>query len=261
MTTRDYHAHTTFCDGRDSIEDMAAAACAMGLAEFGLSGHCYTAFDERYCMSREDVKAYRRAIGELKGRYEGEMRLLCGIEQDLHGADPAEGFDYVIGSVHYIKIRGEYIPVDETPEILMDAVRERFGGDVYGFAEAYFDSVAQVAEATGCHIIGHFDLVSKFNEGDRLFDSGHPRYAAAWQKAADWLLRADIPFEINTGAISRGYRSWAYPARQMMEYIRDKGGRFILNSDSHSAANICYQFPIWQARAEELGLRLASLFE
>ena len=99
-----------------------------------------------------------------------------------------------------------------------------------------------MARKTECDIIGHFDLVSKFNEKQGWFDEGHPRYTAAWRKAADALLRTGKPFEINTGAISRGYRTDAYPARPIREYIRQRGGRLILSSDAHRKEHIAFAF-------------------
>lgn len=35
------------------------------------------------------------------------------------------------------------------------------------------------ARRTGCQIVGHMDLITKFNKGDRLFDTEHPRYRNA----------------------------------------------------------------------------------
>ena len=75
----------------------------------------------------------------------------------------------------------------------------------------------------------------------------HPRYVAAWQYAVDELLIYDIPFEINTGAISRGYKTQPYPSADMIAYIREHGGRFVLSSDAHSADNVAYQFEKYEA--------------
>jgi histidinol-phosphatase (PHP family) len=104
-----------------------------------------------------------------------------------------------------------------------------------------------VVNKTECDIIGHFDLISKFIEKEPLFDVTHPHYVAAWQKAVDELLKHNVPFEINTGAISRGYRTQPYPSEEMREYIREKGGRFVLSSDAHSTDAIAYKFEEYEA--------------
>ena len=91
-------------------------------------------------------------------------------------------------------------------------------------------------------IIGHFDLITKFIEQDPHFDVNHPRYVKAWQDAADILLKTGKPFEVNTGAISRGYRTDPYPSAEIRRYIRDHGGMLILSSDAHQKENIGFQF-------------------
>ena len=239
---RDYHIHTTFSDGADTPEDMVRAAIEKGIDTIGFSDHSYTFFDESYCMMRSEIPEYIRTVSELKERYAGKITVLCGIEQDYFSAEGTEGYDYIIGSVHYVRADGEYIPVDESAEILWDAVNTRFGGDVYALVEEYFSNVGDVVRKTGADIIGHFDLITKFNENGELFDTAHPRYMAAWQRAADRLLETGKVFEINTGAISRGYRRLPYPDGDMIDYIRSRGGKFILSSDSHSRETMCYGF-------------------
>ncbi len=156
-------------------------------------------------------------------------------------------------------------------------------------AELYFNTVGEIVEATDCDIIGHFDLLTKFNEGwgfgpdgkvikrdayavkdpddgaAPIFDTADERYVAAWKRAIDriftdcaeryengyrnrleslGILQAgDKPvFEINTGAITRGYRTVPYPAADQIDYIKSKGGVLILSSDSHAAGTVCFGF-------------------
>lgn len=239
---RDLHVHTTFSDGRNTPEEMALAAMAKGMTAIGFSDHSYTHFDTAYCIQKEQIPAYRAEIAALKEKYAGQIEILCGIEQDFYSEAPTDGYDYVIGSVHYIRCGEAYLPVDESKERLLDAARRHFGGDLYALIEAYYATVAQVAEIIHPDIIGHFDLITKFNENGALFNESHPRYISAWRAAADRLLEADIPFEINTGAISRGYRTAPYPAAPIREYLAAHGARFLWSSDSHRADTLCFGF-------------------
>lgn len=243
----DLHVHTTFSDGHSTPEEVVCAAIAAGMTVLGFSDHSYTAFDTRYCIPLSKIQAYRNAVSALKNRFKNQITIRCGIEQDFYSEEPTDGYDYVIGSVHYIRAGGQYIPVDEGADILKDAARRHFGGDIYALIEEYYRTVAELPEKVRPDIIGHFDLISKFNEKNRLFDENHPRYVAAWQAAAHRLLEAGIPFEINTGAISRGYRTTPYPAAPIRDYLRQRGARFLLSSDSHHAATLCYGFDALQA--------------
>lgn len=246
MSLADYHVHTRFCDGKNSPEELVRAAIERGLTAIGFSGHSHTAFDESWCMSPAGTIQYRAEIARLKEAYGGVIRIYCGVEQDYDSDAPTDGYDYVIGSVHYLHLGEEYLPVDESPALLRAAAARYFGGDLYGLCEAYYAKVARVVERTGCDLIGHFDLITKFNEGEALFSTGEARYQAAWRAAADALLETGKTFEINTGAIARGYRRAPYPDQEILRYLRDGGARFVLSGDAHSVEGLCYDFPRWK---------------
>ena len=257
MIKGDLHVHTNYCDGKSSAEETVLKAIKLGLSVIGFSGHGYTSFDTRYCMTR--TESYRAEISALSGKYKERIKILCGVERDLFGEE-CPWADFTIGSVHYMKVEDELVDVDESPEKLLVAAKKYFDGDVLSLCEIYFDEVGSVAEKLHPDIIGHFDLISKFNEDGALFDEDSPRYINAWKKAVDKLLAADIPFEINTGAICRGYRSVPYPSGDQVKYIASKGGRFILTSDCHFADNLCFEFPKWEKWAKELGARITDIF-
>ena len=242
ITLTDYHVHTTFSDGKDTPEETVKAAIEKGLTELGFSDHSYTYFDESYCIKKGRIAEYQDEIERLKAKYKDKIKILCGIEQDFYSLESTEDYDFAIGSVHYVKAHGKYFDVDKSAEYLKKVVREAFDGDVYAFIEEYFNTVAKFAERKDINIIGHFDLVAKFNEKHALFDESDARYISAWQSAADKLLSANKVFEINTGAVARGYRSDPYPSKALRDYIKAKGGKFILSSDSHSKETLCFGF-------------------
>ena len=242
MTSKDLHMHTVYSDGENTPEEMILSAIEKELKTIGISDHSYTFFDTSYCMQEEDIPRFIAEMRYLRAAYYDRIHVLCGVEQDYYSEYPTDDFDYAIGSVHYLKCGENYVPVDETPEFLTEAVEKYYGGDIYALCEAYFRTVADVVNKTGCDIIGHFDLIAKFSERHSLFDEHHPRYVAAWQAAVDALLQYDVPFEINFGAVASGYRTRPYPSDEIIAYIRERGGRFVLSSDAHCAANVAYGF-------------------
>lgn len=252
MISSDFHIHTTYCDGISTPEEVVLAAIDKGLECIGFSAHSYTSFDESYCIKKDRIADYKGEISALADKYKNKLRILCGIEKDFYSDMPTDAFDYTIGSVHYLKLGGDYIPVDENADILISAAKTHFGGDFYSLAEEYFRTVSQVRG----NIIGHLDIISKFNEKHPLFDEGNERYIAAYKAAIDALMKTDTPFEINTGAISRGYKTKPYPSPDMLRYICSKGGKVILSSDSHSADTLAFGFPEWERIAKELGLKI-----
>ncbi len=242
MAYKDYHMHTSFCDGRDTCEDMVLSAIEKGLSEIGIVVHSYVEFDKEFSVAREREADFISEVRALADKYKEKIRVLPGIEMDYYVTDFEENYDYVIGSVHYFKIGEEYYSLDISESDFVKMTEEKFGGDYYAVCEKYYELVSDIVNKTGADIIAHFDLITKFNEGNKLFDTNHPRYVRAYKQAVDTLIPYGKPFEINTGAISRGYRSEPYPSEQIINYIKSKGGSFVLSSDSHSARNIAYLF-------------------
>lgn len=220
---------------------MVLAAISLGMTELGFSDHSAMNMELGWSMDKSKYNAYRSEIMRLKEKYSQKLSILCGIERDIDSDDREEKFDYVIGSVHMLCKRGKWFGVDSGAKVTADAIKTLYDGDAYALCEDYYEKMCHLGDIKP-DIIGHFDLVTKFNEGGVMFDESHPRYIAARNKTLDALLTLDKPFEINTGAISRGYRTSPYPSSDAMEYIRMHGGRFILSSDSHRTDTIMYQF-------------------
>ena len=258
MIRSDFHVHTFYCDGHDSPEDIVNEALRLGMKRIGFSGHSYTEFDTEPCMSVENTQRYREEINRLKKIYSTQIEILCGTEQDYYLDMPTDDYDYVIGSVHYVRINGRYISVDHKPEVLAELIHE-CNDDPYEAAERYYALVADVVNRTGADIIGHFDLITKFNEDGKFFDGDNPRYINACNNALDVLLKTGKPFEINTGAISRGYRSTPYPSKRILKYIAEHNGSVILSSDAHSKNNLMFKFTECEELARSLGLRITEL--
>ena len=132
----------------------------------------------------------------------------------------------------------------------------------------HFDLLTKFSEGWGFGPAGN--VINRMRCGGTefvsdIFDTSDERYVAAWKKAIDRIFddcaeryskgyrnrleklgvlqAGDKPvFEINTGAISRGYRTAPYPAADQIDYIKSKGGVLILSSDSHAAGTICSGF-------------------
>ena len=258
MISSDFHIHTCYCDGKDSPENIILQAISLGMKKLGFSGHAHTPFDEDACMSLENTEKYKREISRLKREYQSKIKIFCGVEQDYFSDTDASSYDFIIGSVHYVECGGEFLSVDDTPEILSRLIH-KCNDDPYEVAAKYFALVSDVVNKTGANIIGHFDLLTKFNAGNKFFDEHNQRYKNAARSALDALLKTGRPFEINTGAIAKGYKNFPYPSREILEYISAHNGRVILSSDAHKKENLMYEFPKYEALAKSLGLKVIEL--
>lgn len=248
----DFHTHSLFCDGKNTLEEMTLSAIEKGFSAIGFSGHSFTSIDLDYCI--KDEAAYVNECRRLQEKYKDKIDVLCGIERDFYADNQYPALDYIIGSVHYVKAGEEYIAVDLF-DGQAEAVEKHFSGDYLSFAEEYFKNLSQLPSVHKTDIIGHFDLIKIFNADGSLFDENCERYKNAALKAADELLKHDVLFEINTGAIFRGRQSEPYPSRFILEYIASKGGKVILNGDSHEVNALGFRFEESLNLAKECGFK------
>ena len=107
MKITNYHTHTTYCDGKNSPEEMVQAAIAADMAEIGFSVHAPLPFRTDWAIRVERLNDYKNELFLLREKYKDQIKIYVGIEQDYFSENSTDGFDYVIGSVHFIYKNGE----------------------------------------------------------------------------------------------------------------------------------------------------------
>ncbi len=102
-----FHCHTTASDGRNSLEEMAAAAQALGLQYLGIADHSRSSIQARG-LDAARLRTQIAAIRKLNREFEN-FRLFAGVECDIlrNGAldfddEILAELDYVIASVHSV---------------------------------------------------------------------------------------------------------------------------------------------------------------
>ena len=104
-----------------------------------------------------------------------------------------------------------------------------YGGDFTAIAKDYYKLVGDVVEKTDADIIGHFDLITKFI--DKLNINISDEYLNVAFNAVHKLIPFKKPFEVNVGAISRGYRTTPYPSEDVLREIYRCGGEIIFTCE------------------------------
>lgn len=101
----DLHMHSTWSDGRDTIQHMVLAAKQLGYEYVAITDHSERAFASRRLLALE-IPIQREEIDALRARVSG-IQILHGIEVDIMGdgsldfADEhLQGFDIVLASLH-----------------------------------------------------------------------------------------------------------------------------------------------------------------
>lgn len=234
MIKQNLHTHSTYCDGKDSLEDMVLMAIEKNFTILGFSSHGYTP-DETLGMDEETIVKYQKEVESLKNKYKNQVSIYSGIEQDmLYRVKHPESFDYIIGSKHYVNGTGYENGVDCEKEITKKIVENQFSNNFLLYAKNYFDDLVQMAYWDEVDIIGHFDLIMKFNEDESFLSFSNLKYINMACDALDCLITHNKIIEVNTGAMAKGYRTNPYPDYRLLEYIASHQGKIVLNSDCHN---------------------------
>ena len=80
------HTHSTYCDGRDTLEEMVQRAIELNFDSIGFSGHSFMHWAPTRSMSLAGTEQYKKEIGQLKEKYKGfeiiEARWLFDVPMD-----------------------------------------------------------------------------------------------------------------------------------------------------------------------------------
>jgi len=230
MLKANFHTHTILCDGSDEPEQVVTQALAYGFTQLGFSGHMDPDI-------RMNFPQYKAEVLRLREKYRDRIDILLGVELDTLYADPscAMEAEYVIGSTHFIDLpTTENLSVDFSEEMLEKTAKEFFSGDYYALAKAYYETEAKVCDRFRPTFIGHFDLVTRFNDAMHFLDESDPRYIGPAMETLEYLAREkNVPFEINCGAVNRGRKKEFYPNHFFLKALRDFGGEIFISSDAH----------------------------
>lgn len=242
------HIHSTYADGHDAPEAMVAEAISRGFQSIGFSEHSYMHFSSYpYQMTVERAEDYKKEIRDLKARYKGTIDIFCGMELEFYSDVPTDDFDYIIGSVHYLDFNGKILGFDRSLSEVETYIAENFNGNGLKFAEKYFETVSLLPQKKA-DIIGHFDLLTKNNEKGRFIDVTDKKYLEYGYEAIRSLKGKISLFEVNTGAIARGYRTQPYPQTEFLKEFQRLGFGVVITSDCHDKNFIDCHF----TEAEEL---------
>lgn len=241
MIKQNLHTHSLYCDGNDTIEDMVLEAIRKDFTVLGFSGHGNCRHIDDYSMTEEKTQKYIHDVLAMKEKYQKQITIFLGIEEDLLGEvfPKHQPYDYVIGSVHFVKAGERYLAVDQSREVTHQIVEAY--GDFLNYAKSYYTEVKKIANRDEVDIVGHLDLLTKFNENEEWISFHDDNYLKIAYECIDALIAQKKIFEVNTGAIARGQRKTPYPHRTLLEYIALHGGHICLNSDCHQKAMLdCY---------------------
>lgn len=235
----DYHVHTPMCGhASGTMEEAVQSAVRKGFSEIGIADHLPLLYmdDPTLSMRPEDLPLYIDTVLGLKDRFQGQIEVRLGIEADYYPPTlgevermlDAHPFDYVIGSVH---ILGDWIFDDPREEERYEDI------DIDEFYIAYLEAEKEMV-ATGLYdIVGHADLVKKFDRRASIDLTPHYRELLSEMK------RMGVCFEVNTAGL-RWPVGEIYPEPDFVRLAAEMGVPVTLGSDSHCPEDVGRDFDL-----------------
>lgn len=255
MCLQNLHTHTCYCDGADTPNEIIITALEKKFTSIGFSEHSYMNYSPAFVKLGDKTEEYKKDVSELKERYKDRIKIYLGLEVDMYSDPDIKGYDYLIGSVHYLKCGEEYVGFDKTDTDVEHIINRYFGTDGIKYAKAYYETLAQLPQYGDFDIIGHFDIITKHSDKRNFFDTTSKEYINAAIEAAQ-ALSGKIPFfEVNTGAIARGYRNTPYPSMPLIKELKRLGFGAVITSDCHNMTMLDCKFDDAAELLKECGFK------
>lgn len=256
------HTHTTYCDGKNSIEENILSAIEKNFISLGFSGHSYF-YHDKSSMSLENMNKYLEDVKKYKSMYKEKIEIYVGIEADYYSnlnkiTDKEMSLDYRIGSVHFIRDnKNNYFPLDSNKEGFERAINH-FGG-IKEVIYRYYKNIIDMIESQSPDIIGHLDLIKKFNFDNCYFDSSEKWYCDIIDKVLDIIKKNNCIVEINTGRVKEENLYGYYPNDMIIEKILSMNIPITINTDAHHCDRLDnYYFEIAK-KLKEMGFKTVKI--
>ncbi|QEE15511.1 histidinol-phosphatase HisJ [Promethearchaeum syntrophicum] len=246
----DYHVHTQLCNhARGNVEDYVKQAIKIDLGEIGVSDHFPMLLlpeeSHDFAMGINEFPEYLDECKRAKNKYKDEITVKIASEVDFSPSSFSgyrklvspylETLDYIIGSIHIIKI-----PETETFAIDGPIANEKFNlfGEDRIFIAYYNDLIRMVKNGSDFYnIVGHLDLPKKY--GNFLGES-----EKIWKKIdvlLDLIKVKELVVEINHSGYYKPV-GIQYPDDKIIRELVKREIPIVLGSDSHYPKYLAFNF-------------------
>jgi histidinol-phosphatase (PHP family) len=240
-----------------NFQRYRAAASERGIAELGVSEHIYR-FEQALDVwqhpfwvpfARDDLDAYCAFVRERTDLRLGiEADFVPGAEDRIANLLAPRDFDYVVGSVHFIREGA----VDMDDYSVWDS-----GRSVEQIWQRYFQAIAEAARSGLFDVLAHPDLVKVWG-GERPLPEGDLR--RYYEPAIEGIADSGIAVEVSTAGLRKRVNE-IYPAPAFLEMCLQAGAPIALSSDAHRPEDIGADYDRALALLERLGVGELCVFE
>jgi histidinol-phosphatase (PHP family) len=238
-----FHTHSRFCDGEGHLEDFVRAALQASVTDLGFSSHAPLPFETGWNMPLDRLSEYVGEVRRLQSAYRDGINLYLGAELDYIPLQTVTsfqqkeissvGFDYFVGSVHFLGGGDPPASFDGTEQEFARILRDWYGSDIREMTADYYRRIGRVGNIAGVKIVGHFDVIKRWNAGGTYFRGDESWYLSQVESALDELTDSGVAVELNTAGWRKGLGE-PYPSPRILELCQERGMPITASSDAHS---------------------------
>jgi histidinol-phosphatase (PHP family) len=243
-----------------NVERYREAAENRGVAELGVSEHVYRFAQAlevwQHPLWREfaldDLDEYCQFVREETDLRLGiEADFIPGSEDRMANLLEARDFDYVVGSVHFLR----------------DHALDMEDYSVWGSGRspeeiwrAYFISLGEAARSGLFDVLAHPDLVKIWGSArrDRPLPEGDLR--RYYELAMDGIVESGIAVEVSTAGLRKDAQE-IYPAPAFLAMCVEAGAPVALSSDAHRPEDVGAGYERALELLDAAGVRELCVFE
>jgi len=261
----DYHVHLRSDDidaataeyfTQANVERYRGVADERGISELGVSEHVYR-FEQALDVWRhpfwlpyahDDLDAYCGFVREQTDLRLGiEADFVPGAEDRMANLLQAREFDYVIGSVHFVREGA----VDMDDYSVWDT-----GKSAEEIWRRYFQTLGESARSGLFDILAHPDLVKMWGPERPRPDGDLRRY---YELAMEGIMESEIAVELSTAGL-RKRAGELYPAPAFLAMCVEAGAPVALSSDAHRPEDVGADYDQALELLEQLGVGELCVF-
>lgn len=273
MIFSNYHTHTKYCDGKNTVEEMVLSAIRAGLKRIGLSGHMTLPFPNDWTIREEHLENYLQDITDAQKAYGDQIQIYTGLEIDYfpylddiseQSKSILHRLDYYICSLHCVDFfpnSSEMGYYDGDYDNFERVLEELYQRDPKRLVEDYYHRYARMAQKIKPDILGHLDLIKKHNHQYHFFDEESDWYRDLVMETLREIQRSGSILEINTGKIHQFGMAGLYPSLWIINEVINLKIPITVNGDSHDIDHICDGYNTVARYLKLNGCRKIMVFE
>ena len=255
-----FHTHSTYCDGKSTLENIVVKAKLLNVKWLGFSSHAPLPFECAWSMKKENLNQYLNEIVTLKKSH-GEVEIYSGLEVDYIpdkiGPKDFTNLDYTIGSVHFVEsfADGRRWEIDGPHSFFLEGLDKIFSNHIEDVVVRYFELTREMIERSTPDIIGHLDKIKIQNIANKFFNEEDAWYQREIGKTLDVISDSGCIVEVNTRGIYQKKSTTTYPSPWILERIHQMNIPITISSDAHHPDDLINHFEETLIELKKIGFK------